>query len=103
MPDIHRVTITVARPSEGDLGTVEIGSYVVEDDVVTLTSPSGEPLRRSTTVRRGEAPATWSRKLRPGEDVRHVARELLWAKYRAGKQGSDFNRPLPRSMWTGIA
>ena len=102
MPDVHRVTITVARPSGDDPGTVEIGSYVTEHDMVTLTTPSGEPLRRGTTARRGEAITTWSRKLRPGEDARHVARELLWAKYRAGKARNDFNRPLPVRS-TGIA
>jgi hypothetical protein len=36
----------------------------------------------------------WSRKLQPGEAA---ARELLWAKYRAGKKGNDFNRPLNTS------
>lgn len=94
MPDIRRVTITLARPSgPDDLGAVEHGHYVVEGNTVTLTTSSGEPLRRATMARRGEA-ANWSRKLQPGEDAGRVARDLLWAKYRTDKGRSDFSRPL---------
>jgi len=94
MPDIRRVTITLRRPvGDGDPGAVELGHYLVADDTVTLTDSEGEPLRRGTTARRGEA-ATWSRKLRPEEDAGHAARDLLWAKWRSAKGRSDFNRPL---------
>jgi hypothetical protein len=33
-------------------------------------------------------------KLRPDEDHRRAARELLMQRYRATKRGSDFLRPL---------
>jgi hypothetical protein len=34
------------------------------------------------------------RKLRPDEDHRRAARELLMQKYNASKRGNDFLRPL---------
>jgi hypothetical protein len=93
MPDVRRVTITLARPSgPDDLGAVEHGHYVVEGETVTLTSEVGEKLRR-TTMGRGEAPS-WSRKLQPGESAERAARDLLFAKFNASRRNSDFNRPL---------
>jgi hypothetical protein len=94
MPDVRRVTITLARPSgPDDLGAVEHGYFVLEGETVTLTSEGGEKLRRTTMGRRGEAP-TWSRKLQPGESAERAARDLLFAKFNAGRRNSDFNRPL---------
>jgi len=51
--------------------------------------------------RRGEpAPLTrWERKLRPDEDHRRAARELLMQKYNASKRGNDFLRPLVPPQW----
>ena len=43
----------------------------------------------------------WERVIGPSEDARQAARSLLMERYRARKQGSDFNRPL-RYPDTGI-
>jgi len=99
MTEVHRFNIQIARPmGPNDPGSVEYGCYVVSDGAVTLTDESGKGLLRtgSAPSARGSAsvPTRWERKLRPGEAPLQVARELLWAKYKAGKRGNDFNRPL---------
>lgn len=93
--EIKRVTITLARPvGPHDVGAAEAACYVVEGDRVTLTDRSGAPLMRSGSASQLGDPTSWSRELRAGESAHRLAQDLLWAKYRAGKSGSDFYRPL---------
>src|SRR5262249_52774041 len=99
MTETKRIAIQISRPSgPGDNGVVEEGHYRVEDGIVRLTDATGRPLLRasSTLSARGSqaTQARWERRLREGEEARQAARELLWARYRASKRGSDFNRPL---------
>jgi hypothetical protein len=80
-------------------GVVEQACYFIEKgNVVVLCHRDGTPITRegSRIRRRGEpAPITrWERKVRPDEDHRRAARELLMQKYNATKRGSDFLRPL---------
>lgn len=100
MTEIRGVAIQIARPAgPDDPGMAEYANYIVADGMVTLVDEAGKPLLRTggTLSARSStsAPTRWERKLRPDEDPRQAAKELLWAKYRAGKKGSsDFNRPL---------
>jgi len=86
MAEIKRVTIQIRRPMGDDAGEADWCSYTVEGGMVTLVDDAGKALPRGK--------GAWSRKLREGEDAERAARELLWARYRATKRGSDFNRRL---------
>ncbi len=97
--DIRSVTIQIARPMGNDPGTIEQSHYFVDKGVVVLCQRDGTPLTREglrVCRRRDEPPplTRWERKLRPDEEHRHAARELLMSKYNATKRGSDFLRPL---------
>jgi hypothetical protein len=99
MTEIHHVTIQIARPIGNDPGTVEQSHYRIDKGVVILCHGDGTPIMREglrVHRRRGEPPplVRWERKLRPDEDHRRAARELLMQRYRATKRGSDFLRPL---------
>ena len=100
MTAIHRVSIQISRPiGPDDPGAAEWAFYVIEGgNVVVLTDRDGKALPReaSRVRRRGEPePDTrFERKLAPGEDAHRAARELLMQRYRAGKSGSDFHRPI---------
>jgi hypothetical protein len=99
MTEVRPVIIQIARPAgPGDLGVVEEGHYAVENGSVRLTDANGKPLHRASSTPSARASQTtqtrWERRLREGEDPGQVARELLWARYRANKRGSDFSRPI---------
>ena len=100
MTEVHHVFIQIARPlPPDDPGSAEYGHYIITDGVVTLTDEAGVPLKRGGSLRRGDPPAIWSRKMGEGEDARRVARELLRAKYVATKKGTDFNRTIRYPRW----
>jgi hypothetical protein len=81
MTEIHSVTIQIAR--RNDPGTIEQSHYFIEKgNVVVLCHRDGTPITREglrVQRRRGEPPplVRWERKLRPDEDHRRAARELL--------------------------
>ena len=100
MTEIHSVTIQIARPMGNDPGTIEQSHYFVDKGgVVVLCYGDGTPITREglrVGRRRGEPPplVRWERKLRPDEDHRRAARELLMQRYNATKKGNDQHRPL---------
>jgi hypothetical protein len=99
MSEVRPVCIQLSRPAgPGDPGAVEEAHYAVEDGTIRLTDASGKPLHRASSTPSARAcqatQARWERRLREGEDARQAARELLWARYRANKRGSDFSRPI---------
>jgi hypothetical protein len=85
-----RAKITTRRPMGTDVGAAEWSDFTIENGVVTLVDSQGKALPRKSA---GKS-QTWSRKLRDGEDAERAARDLLWAKFRASRSGSDFNRPI---------
>lgn len=96
---VKYIQIQIARPAgPDDPGVVEEGWYVVDGHMVTLTDAAGRPLERTGSASSARSfvttPTRWERRLREGEDALQAVRELLWAKYRASKKGTDFNRPL---------
>jgi hypothetical protein len=99
-PEVYHVIITISRPMGNDPGTIEQSHYFVDKGgVVVLCYGDGTPITREglrVGRRRGEPPplVRWERKLRPDEDHRRAARELLMQKYNATKRRSDFLRPL---------
>jgi hypothetical protein len=81
-----RAIIQIARPMGNDPGAAEVMDWQLIGGVVQLIDSQGRALPRGKE--------RWERSLREGEDPGRVARELLWARYRATRRGSDFNRPL---------
>jgi hypothetical protein len=81
-----RAIIQIARPMGDDPGAVEFSDWQLVGGVVQLVDSQGRALPRGKE--------RWERSLREGEDPGRVARELLWARFRATKQGKDFNRRL---------
>ncbi|MBR0882235.1 hypothetical protein JQ608_34855 [Bradyrhizobium liaoningense] len=86
--EVFHTHITIARPMDGDPGTVEPGHYVVEDGTVTLTDREGGPIIS------GRLQIGYSAKMGDGETEAKVANRLLWRRYRATRSGSDFNRRI---------
>ena len=86
---IHRVTITIFPPRESDNypGQIEEGNYFHEDNVVTLVSHAGVPLRD----KRGKE---YSRKLAAGDDAHQIAGRLLKEFYQSRRPKNWFSKPL---------
>jgi hypothetical protein len=53
-----------------------------------LANPEGEPIAS------GRLQLGYSTKIGDGETETQVARRLIWRRYRATKNGSDFNRRI---------
>jgi hypothetical protein len=89
MPEIKSVIVTTANPiGRGDLGQCEEGFYVVEGDVLTMVTATGEPLR-------GVMGERITARLTSGEEARGVAKRLTLGQWRSsGGERSDFHRPL---------
>ena len=86
---INRVIVEIARPNDdGFTGQVEEGQYIYVDDVVTLVSHAGIPLRN----RKGDK---YEKKLNPGESPHIIGQRLLKQRFndRGGGKRS-FSRPL---------
>jgi hypothetical protein len=98
--EIHRASVQISRPMGTDQGTVEAACYFIEKgNLIVLCHRDGTPIMREALRvgrRRGEPPplVRWERKLRPDEDHRRAARELLMQRYNATKRGNDQHRPL---------
>jgi hypothetical protein len=73
---IFNVTVQIRAPKEGDVGQVAEGRYTLEDDVVTLVSHAGVPVR-------GPSGETYSKKLEDGEAAHVIAGRLTKAFRRA--------------------
>ena len=89
---IHRVIVTIYPPREdGYPGQVEEGYYSREDNVVSLVSHAGVPVRRNGK--------TYSKTLGSGEDPHQIAGRLLKELYQSRREKNRFNRPIiyPRS------
>ena len=76
MPDVHRVIITVEKPSlDGlDPGTVSEGYYKIEHGIVIMTDETGEPIAR--------AGKEWHAPAEPGHEhviAGRLAREIRTA------------------------
>ena len=82
-----RATVQIARPMGNDPGAVECSDWQLKDGLLTLVDSQGRALQRGKGQR-------WERSVRDDETPERVARELLWARYRATKSGSNFNRRL---------
>jgi hypothetical protein len=96
MTKIFSTYITIARPlNADDPGRVEPGFYTVADGSVTLTNQEGKPITS------GRVEVGYCAKIAGDETPERAASRLLWRHYRATKSGSDFNRPLPRTVPPG--
>jgi len=101
MSEVKPVFIEVRRPlSDADPGHVELGFYIFDGGVVTLTTEDGTPLRRGSSQTLSTRTAKqdgslWSATVPPGHDDAMVAGRLLSSKFSSQRSGSDFNRPLP--------
>jgi hypothetical protein len=81
--------VTLTRPGGNDLvGAIEEGFYTIHNDGVTLTDESGTPLAS------GRLALGYSGKVAKGQNHEAVAKQLIWRRFRARKDTSDFNRPL---------
>jgi hypothetical protein len=81
--DIHKITITLARPRGSFPGKVATGYYTVNEGTVTLVDENGVPVDRYK----------FSRKIAPNSDAKLTAYALV--RQRNSRAGSDdFNRPL---------
>jgi hypothetical protein len=65
MPDVKTVTVQVRGPRGNDGGQVAMGAYTLEDGLLTMTDPSGRPIRKAATGER------FTCKIKPGDN--HVA------------------------------
>jgi hypothetical protein len=65
MPEVKTVTVQVRGPKGDDPGQVAMGAYTLEDGVLTMTDPSGRPIRKAATGER------FTCKVKPGDN--HVA------------------------------
>lgn len=84
MTTAREVTIQIRAPSATSEGQVSTGYYIVENGVLIMTRPDGEPV--SETLYRHT--------LRPNDDAQSIA-SVLTRKVRRELSGlSDFNRPL---------
>jgi hypothetical protein len=86
-PKVERVIVTTrtSDPDSGDPGSANIGYYIVEDGLLTLTDQSGTPLKTE-----GDKPITAI--IEPGVDPRAVAASLTYRRARNTIDG--FNRRL---------
>ena len=82
-----RAIIQIARPMGDDPGAAEVCDWQITGGVLQLVDSKGRALQRG----KGQK---WERSIAASEDPGRVARELLWARYRATRQGKDFNRRL---------
>jgi hypothetical protein len=78
---LHRVTVQVRAPKEGDPGAVVEGRYTLEDGVVTLTNHIGTPVRDHDGK-------TYSKKLEDGE-AGHVIAGRLTKEFRRARRGEQ--------------
>ncbi len=73
---------------ENDPGAVEWGFYTIKGDTVTLTDEGGQPLVS------GRMQLKYERTIREPLSAEQVARQLIMGRYKAGKKGTNFNRPI---------
>jgi len=45
MPEVHYVTVQIRRPKGDDPDQVTHGAYIIDGDKLTMTTPSGKPVR----------------------------------------------------------
>jgi hypothetical protein len=82
-PKVESVIVTVRPPNErtGDPGEAAIGSYTVQDGVLSLTDENGKPVGEKLTALVTEANA-------------HAVAAQLTTKRWAESRNDDFNRPV---------
>jgi hypothetical protein len=56
IPEIRTVTVQVKTPKGEDPGQVTTGYYTLADDTLTMTDPSGRPIRRTASSLRKFTP-----------------------------------------------
>jgi hypothetical protein len=86
-----QVTVITANPTgKGDLGACEVGHYVVENDLITMTDSDGAPLRDANTGER------ISHRMATNENEKTVAKRLTLKLFRSerGDDMAGFSRPL---------
>lgn len=85
---IHRVVCQIRSASEGDLGQVSDGYYIIEHDTLIMTKPDGMPID----------PVLYRHKLRDSDDHNAIARVLTKQVRRAllglTETQEAFQRPL---------
>lgn len=92
---LKQVTVATRNPSGNDLGSVEIGFYVVEDGILTMCSAEGDLLRNANT---GDL---MTHRLAPGENPVVIAKRLTLKIYRTNN-GDDvvgFGRNIDYPTW----
>jgi hypothetical protein len=89
MSEIKQVTVATRNPSRDDLGSVEIGPYVVEDGLLTMVSEEGVPVRNAN----GDL---MTHLLAPGENAVVIAKRLRLKIWRSANSDemSGFNRRI---------
>jgi uncharacterized Zn-binding protein involved in type VI secretion len=69
MPEVKTVTVQVRGPKGDDPGQVAMGAYTLEDNILTMVTPDGRPIRRTN----GEP---FRCKLQPGANCVGIAGQM---------------------------
>jgi hypothetical protein len=70
MSEIFQINVQVRRPKGDDPGQVALGAYTIENGVLVMVQPTGEPVRNPTN---GEK---FTHRLRDGDNSVAIAGQL---------------------------